>query len=86
MHIPFLGETFSTLAINFGIRGGPGSQSVDVAVVHAEGCGDEHGVVDLLVGGAFPTCALDIFGRDLLAALLHFAGDRKQRLELVRNG
>jgi len=41
--------------------------------------------VNLKIGGAFPPRSLDIFGLNILAAALHFAGDGQQRLELLRD-
>ena len=67
------------------VGGGEGGESVDVAVVHAERRGDEHGVVDFPVGRSLGARALDVRSGDVLAALLHLTGDREQGLELWRD-
>jgi hypothetical protein len=46
----------------------------------------EHGVVDLLVGGALGSRALDIRGRDVPAALLYLPRDVQQRFQFRRHG
>src|ERR1700683_5872515 len=85
-NVAFPRNAFPAFAVPFGISGSPRSQAIDVAVAHAENRGDQYGVVDFLVVGAFVTCALDIFGGDVLTALLYFAGYGEQRLLLVRDG
>ena len=81
-----LGDERRALAVEVGIVGRPGGQPVDVAVAQAEHGGDEHGVVNLEVGGAELARARDVGCRDLLAACRGLAGDDEQRLELVGDG
>ena len=57
------------LAVDLDVVRLPGSQAVYVAVVHTEGCGDQDGVMNLLVGGALCSGALDVRSCDVLAAL-----------------
>src|SRR5687767_4525231 len=48
-HVAAVCEAFAVFAVGF-VRGGrPRSETVDVTVVHAEGSGDEDGVVDFEV-------------------------------------
>jgi hypothetical protein len=53
----------------------PGGEAVYVAVVHAEGGGDQDGIVDLAVGCAELAGGFYISSSDVLASLLDFAGD-----------
>ena len=46
--------------VHLGVFWLPGGEAVDVAVVHAEGGGDEHGVVDLEVGCAEVAGGLEV--------------------------
>ena len=77
------GEVFSHAGVHCGIFGLPGSQSVDVAVVHAECGGDEDGVVNLQIGCALFAGVRDVVGGDVLSALLDLACDGEEGLELV---
>src|ERR1700691_167441 len=65
------------------VGGRPCSQAVYIAVVHAEGRRNQHGVVNLQVGGALLPRACDIFGLNVLSATLYFTGDSQQRLEFA---
>jgi len=65
-----------------GIVGRDRGQSVDIAVVHAEGGRDQDGVVDLGVGGALLACSFDEVAGYGLAAPLDRRGDLQQRSEL----
>jgi hypothetical protein len=64
----------------------PGTQSIHVAVIHGEGSGDQHRIVDFKIGRAALPGVLHVLRSDLLAPLLHLAGNDQQRLQLVRNG
>jgi hypothetical protein len=63
-----------------------GREAVNVTVVHAEGRGDQDRVVDFNVCGTFGARLFDVNVRHLFAALLHLAGNRQQRFQLVRDG
>src|SRR5580693_3343860 len=52
----------------------PGGETVHVAVVHAEGRGDQDCVVNLGVGCAFLASTRNVLGGNALAALLHMSG------------
>jgi hypothetical protein len=60
----------------------PRVEPVDVAVVHAEGCCDEDGVVDREVRCAFGSSRFDVRARDGLAVDGDLAGDAKQCTQL----
>src|SRR6185437_1421645 len=70
------------LGIHGFVAGLPCVQTIDVAVVHAERSGDQHRVMDFEIGCAEGASLGYVFGGDALAALLHFACDCEQRLEL----
>jgi hypothetical protein len=57
-----------------------GGEPVHVAVVHAEGGGDKHGIVDFEIGSPFGAGAGNILCGDSVAALLHLAGDGQKSL------
>ena len=59
------------------------AEAVDVAVEHAEGGGDEDGVVNLDVGRSGVAGFGDGFGGDVFAAALDLAGDVEESLQLV---
>lgn len=63
----------------------PGRKAIDISIEHAEGCSNEDRIVDLTISCPLSSCCSDVFGRDVLATLLHFSGDGKQRLKLRRN-
>ena len=52
LDITFAGDYFAALAIHGFVARLRGGQAVDVAVVHAEGRGDENGIVNFNVGSA----------------------------------
>src|SRR5579862_5996374 len=84
--IAVAGNAGAAFAIEGFVDGLPGSEAVDVAVVHAEGGGDQDRVVNFEIGGAFAAGGFDVRGGDEFAVLLHFAGNRQQGFELGRNG
>ena len=53
-------EQVCPFSIQLRVRGLPGVEAVDVAVVHAEGCCDEDGVVDLEIGRSLSPCCFDV--------------------------
>jgi len=55
-----LDEEMRSFSVRLRIRGLPGVEAVDVAVVHAEGCSDENGVVNLEIGSALRPCCFDV--------------------------
>ena len=65
----------STLTVEFWIVRCPGGEPVDVAIHHAEISRDEHGVMDLEVSCTLAVGFSNVFGRNLLATLLHVTGD-----------
>jgi len=73
------------LAVEDGVVGLDGGEAVDVAVVHAEGSGDEDGVVDFEVGGAEAARVGYVVGGHVFAAVLDFGGDDEERFEFVGN-
>src|SRR5687768_17510021 len=74
-HVAVRGQALAHRVVGGRIRGREGGEAVDVAVVHAEGRGDEHRVVNLHVGGAVGARLCDVVRGDLLAALLYLARD-----------
>src|SRR5450432_3495756 len=60
--------------ISFLLLRSPGGKTVNVAVVHAEGRGDQDCVVNLGVSCSFLASACDVFRGDTLAALLDVSG------------
>src|SRR5678815_798227 len=83
--IAVLGHMPGPLAVPLGVGGRPRAKTVDVAVEHAERGGDQHGVVDFRVGGAFAPRPLDVLNADRAAALLHTRGDSQKRPQLRRD-
>jgi hypothetical protein len=75
IHVAPFDEVFPVFAIHGRVGGRPGSQAIDVAVVHAEGRSDQDGVVNFFLGCAILPCAGDIILGNLLATFLHLAGD-----------
>ena len=73
----------SNFAIDLGIARLPCGEAVNVAVEHAKRGRDQYGVVDFFVGRALLASAVDVRGCDLLAALLNFASDGKQRFHFA---
>src|SRR5580704_14634081 len=79
-HIPFMGKLLAHRMVSLATPRLKCRKPIDVAVVHAERRRDQHRVVNLFVGRAVLPGARNIFARDLLAALLHLAGNGEQRL------
>jgi len=79
------GDLAAAFAVPGGVVGDGGGEAIDIAVVHAEGGGDEDGVVDFEVGGAFAAGRGDIAGGDAAPAFLDFSGDDEESFELGRN-
>src|SRR5438477_11498959 len=69
--VALVSHSLSHFAISFRLERLPGLQTVHVAVVHAEGRGDQNGIVNLLVGRALAAGAVNGFGAHILAGLLH---------------
>ena len=68
------------------IRRRRSAQSIHIPVEQTKGGGDQYSIMDILVGSACLAGRGYIFRLYGLTALLHFAGDRQQRLQLVGNG
>lgn len=62
-----------------------GCESVDIAVVHAKRCGNQHSIVDFQVGRALRTRLRDVIRGYVLAALLDFPGDHQWSFQLFRD-
>jgi uncharacterized membrane protein len=75
VNVTLLSETLSVRAINLRFGRSPGGQTIDIAVVHAEGRGDKHCVVNFLVRGSLFAGALPVLRRHVLAAFLHLSGN-----------
>jgi hypothetical protein len=58
--VAVLDEQVRPFSIHLRVRGLQRVKTVDVAVVHAEGCRDEDGVVDLEVGRTFGPRRVDV--------------------------
>jgi hypothetical protein len=58
----------------------PRAQPIHIAVVHREGSGDQHRIVNFKIGCTALPSVLHAFRSDLLAALLYLAGNDQQRL------
>ena len=71
--------------ISFLFLWSPGGKTVHVAVVHAEGRGDQDCVVNLGVSCAFLASASDVFRSDTSAALLDMPGDVQKCFEFRRD-
>ena len=67
------------------VGGLPGGKAVDIAVEHAERCGDEHRVVDLRVARAGRAGVVDGRLIDRLASSLHQRRDVEERSDLRRD-
>src|SRR5262249_2513452 len=74
-----------SLPIEFRVRWCPGSQSIDIAVHHAELRSNQDGVMNFKICGTLGTCILDVFGGYMFAALLHLPGNDEQSFQLLRN-
>ena len=77
-----LDEEVRPIPILLRVRGLPGVQAVDVAVVHAERRRDEDRVVDLEIGRSLGPCGVDVRARDALAVDRDLAGDVQERSNL----
>jgi len=71
--------------ISFLLLRSPGGKTIHVAVVHAEGRGDQDCVVYLGISCALLASTRDVFRGDALATLLDVPGDVQERFELGRN-
>ena len=80
--ISVAGHAAAALAIEGFVVGLVGAETVDIAVVHAEGRGDQHGIVNLNFGCAMLARGFDIGTGDQLAILLDLTRNDQQRLEL----
>ena len=76
------GEVFSHAGIHCRIAGLPRGQSIDIAVVHAEGSCDEYGIVDLKVSRTFSARLSYAMWQDIFAALLDLACYHEKSFEL----
>ena len=76
--ITLMGHVLTHLAVGFSFFRLPGGEAVHITVVHTESSRDQDGIVDFLVSGAILPGASDVISGDLLAALLHLAGNRQQ--------
>src|SRR5690606_34221595 len=65
------------------IIGSPGPEPVDTAIKHAECSCDEYGMMNLLVDGSGRPRSIHVLLRHQTTALLHLAGDGKQRAQLL---
>jgi hypothetical protein len=68
--------------VSFLLSWRPSSKAIYVAVVHAEGGGNQDRVVNLNFGCTFFASASDVFRGDSLAALLNVPGDVEKCFEL----
>ena len=86
LSVAVFSEVLAHFRVHGFIAGLPGGEAVYVAVEHAEGGGNQDGVVNLDVGGVFGAGAGDVFGGDIFAAQPDFAGDREERFEFGGDG
>ena len=82
--IAVLDEQVCALFVDRGVGRGPRRQPVDIAVEHAERCGDQHGVMDLDVGCALAAGRGHVVGGDGTPIDFDLGGDREQRTQLRR--
>ena len=61
----------------------PRGKAIHIAVVHAEGGGNQYSIVNFLIRSTLRARLVNIVRLHVLAALLHFAGNGEQRLEFV---
>jgi hypothetical protein len=80
-----LGDDGGPLPVELWVVGRPRCEAVDVAVAQAEHRGDEHGVVNLEIGGTGLTGPRDMVGLHMPAAAGREPGNRQQRLQLLRH-
>ena len=73
------------LPIDCRVLRGPRTESVDVTIAHAKDCGNQHRIVNFEIGCAKIACCVDVLGRDMISAELHFSRDIEQRLEPGRD-
>ena len=84
--ITSFGDDRRPLTIRFRVRRRPSRDAIDIPVIHTEGCGDEHRVMDLEIRGTESASSLDVLRTHEFATLLDFARDLEQRFQLVRDG
>src|ERR1700691_4861921 len=84
--VPMLGKVLAHFGVHGFIPRLPCAQAVDVAVVHAEGRGNQHRVVNLDIGGALLFRPRNVVRADTLAILLYLAGNRQQSFQLRTHG
>ena len=75
-------EQVCPFSVHLGVRGLPGVEAVDVAVVHTEGRCDQDGVVELEIGRTFGPRRVDVRARDALAIDRNLAGNVQECAEL----
>ena len=81
-----LGHIRRALAIAGEIGRRQRTETVHIAIEHAESGGDEHRIVNLVVGGALGSGPRDIVLTHVAPAALHARGNRQQGLHLRRDG
>jgi hypothetical protein len=77
-HIAVAGYLLTTFQIRDFIKRLGRCETVHIAVVHAGGRRDQHGVMDFEVGGIFGSGRRYVFPGDVLASLLHLGRDDQQ--------
>src|SRR5688572_19169111 len=83
--VAVFGDIARALAIPSRVGGRQRAETVHVPVEHAEGGGDQHGIVNLDVGRTLGTGAGDVRVAHLASAALYARSDREQCLHLGRH-
>ena len=78
-----LGDERRALPVELRVFGRPRRQAIDIAVEHAECRGNQHGVVNLDVGGPVQARARHVAGHHVRPAARGLCSDDQQRLQLV---
>jgi len=81
LSVSALSESFSHRFVCSLTAGLPGREPIDVAIVHAEGCRNQNGIVYVQIARAVLTRLVDKLGCDSLCVSLNVSSDLQQRFE-----
>jgi len=79
-----MGHSFPHFGIGLIRAGRPCTKTVDIAVIHAEGGGDQYGIMYFPVGGALLAGSSYIRFSDIFSVSLNLVSDMQQRPHFIR--
>jgi len=85
LNVSFTRHSSTHLVVQLLILGSERGKPIHIPVIHAEGRGNENGVVNFEIRSAFLPRSLDVLGEHSFAVLLNLPRDLEKRLELRAN-